>query len=185
MAAATTAAATVVIIAALFLITVPGGIAQSPAAAPQPAELDCSTYIYNMSDCLTYVEPGSNLTKPDKDCCPELASLVDNQPICLCKLLANSTDIVGMPINVTKALNLPSVCKVTTPDASACSVLGYPIAGYPVGAPTSSEGPGIMPPAASNPASGNNGNGASSIAFSHLSFVVGLAIAFLTTHFQF
>ncbi|KAJ8446181.1 hypothetical protein Cgig2_015952 [Carnegiea gigantea] len=46
----------------------------TPAMSPQP---DCMTLIYNMTDCLTYVEHGSNATKPDKNCCPELAGMLD------------------------------------------------------------------------------------------------------------
>ncbi|XP_059625080.1 non-specific lipid transfer protein GPI-anchored 11-like isoform X3 [Cornus florida] len=191
-------AAATLIYAAFFAMAVPGGTAQSPAGAPVPVMiegvplssppsmsmapapgLDCLNYLVNMSDCLTYVEAGSNLTKPDKGCCPELAGLVESQPICLCQLLGNS-DSLGVQINLNKALKLPSVCGVSTPPISMCSV-----AGYPVGAPTSSEGPtispgGSPPEGAAIPALGNV-NGASSIAVSHLSFLVGLAIAFISS----
>jgi hypothetical protein len=100
-------------------------VAQSPAPvtadAPVPAPDVCFTAITNMSDCLTFVEDGSKLTKPDKGCCPELAGLVDGNPACLCHLLGNSESIIGIKINVNKALKLPTVCKVTTPDISLCS----------------------------------------------------------------
>ncbi|PNX85261.1 xylogen-like protein 11-like [Trifolium pratense] len=102
--------------------------AQSPAPvmadAPAPALDECFTAITNMSDCLTFVEDGSKLTKPDKGCCPELAGLVEGNPICLCHLLGNSGSIIGIKINVNKALKLPTICKVTTPPVSTCSDLG-------------------------------------------------------------
>jgi hypothetical protein len=100
-------------------------VAQSPAPvtadAPVPAPDVCFTAITNMSDCLTFVDDESKLTKPDKGCCPELAGLVDGNPACLCHLLGNSESIIGIKINVKKALKLPTLCKVTTPDISLCS----------------------------------------------------------------
>ncbi|KAA8544439.1 hypothetical protein F0562_022521 [Nyssa sinensis] len=178
-----------------------GGTAQSPAEAPSPSmgaapspSLDCTPYLTNTYDCLSFVEPGSNLTKPDKACCPELADLVKSQPVCLCQLLSSGGDTFGIQINLNKALKLPSLCSVSTPSVKLCSEAGYPVgaptplpdAGYPIGAspggaPIPSEGPGIMPPVTASPASSNNGD--SSIAFSHLSFTVGLATAFLTILF--
>ncbi|KAL7174589.1 hypothetical protein ACSBR2_033770 [Camellia fascicularis] len=176
----TTIAKTTIIVAtaALLLAMV---AAQAPAAAPEPAAGapggettgagapgpggamdDCMSKLLNMSDCLTYVEAGSNLTKPDKGCCPELAGLVESDPICLCQLLGNTSATIGIQIELNKALNLPTVCAVQTPPISLCS--------------------GAMSP--SPAASGNSGNAASSsIAASQQSILVGLAIAFLTTLF--
>lgn len=87
--------------------------------APSPA-LDCFPYLLNLSDCLTFVEGGSNLTKPDPGCCPELSNLVDTQPVCLCQLLGNSGQM-GISVDVNKALKLPNVCNVTTPPVSLCA----------------------------------------------------------------
>lgn len=103
------------------------GMALPPAApgpfydggAPAPA-LDCFTYLLNLSDCLTFVEGGSNLTKPDPGCCPELANLVDTQPICLCQLLGDPGQ-VGISVDVNRALKLPSLCSVSTPPVSLCA----------------------------------------------------------------
>ncbi|KAL7174588.1 hypothetical protein ACSBR2_033770 [Camellia fascicularis] len=191
----TTIAKTTIIVAtaALLLAMV---AAQAPAAAPEPAAGapggettgagapgpggamdDCMSKLLNMSDCLTYVEAGSNLTKPDKGCCPELAGLVESDPICLCQLLGNTSATIGIQIELNKALNLPTVCAVQTPPISLCSAIGNPAP-----SPTSNEAPGAMSP--SPAASGNSGNAASSsIAASQQSILVGLAIAFLTTLF--
>lgn len=107
------------ILAATLLLAFPLTAAQSMAPAPVSSD-DCSSHLTNVSDCLTYVEAQSNLTKPDKGCCPEFAGLVDSHPICLCELLKNANSF-GIQINVSKALMLPSVCGVTTPPLSACS----------------------------------------------------------------
>ncbi|XP_052199591.1 non-specific lipid transfer protein GPI-anchored 2 [Diospyros lotus] len=173
----------------------------SPAAAPEVAipppegeapgpsgSSDCLTYLSNMYDCLSYVEEGSNETKPAKACCPELAELVKSHVICLCQLLGgNISETIGIQINVTKALNLPSVCGVQTPPASYCAAFGYPVAGVPVPseAPSPSTGGGLAP------SSGINGNGASAAATAMFSgsgpcFLLGLAaIASLTTLLSF
>lgn len=105
------------------------GLAPSPTAVPGPESSfgpapppgpDCFTILLNLSDCLTYVQPGSNLTKPDKPCCPELSSLVDSSPFCLCKLLGDP-ESTGFNIDINRALKLPSVCAVSTPPVSLCS----------------------------------------------------------------
>ena len=114
--------------AAIFFSAFYSASTQAPAPsamgeAPAPSALaGCSDILLNLSGCLTYVEEGSNLTKPDKDCCPALAGLVESHPICLCVLLEpNATQSYGFSIDSKKALKLPSVCGVQTPPATACS----------------------------------------------------------------
>ncbi|KAI4308317.1 hypothetical protein L6164_031403 [Bauhinia variegata] len=121
------------------------------AASPGPAAgTDCFTALVGLSDCLTYVEDGSNLTKPDKGCCPELSNLVNTNPICLCQLLGNpnATSSIGVKIDLNRALKLPSVCKVETPPVSTCSAVGVPVSMPPSTPhsvpPTSSHG-GMSP----------------------------------------
>ncbi|XP_010251646.1 PREDICTED: non-specific lipid transfer protein GPI-anchored 2-like isoform X2 [Nelumbo nucifera] len=121
----------VVVVAAMVVLMAFSEVrAQAPAPAP-----DCLTKLLNLSDCLTFVEAGSNLTKPEKNCCPSLAGLVESSPECLCQLLGNANSF-GIPVDVSKALKLPSACGVSTPDPSLCSVFGVPIS-----SPTASEGP--------------------------------------------
>ncbi|KAK9755779.1 hypothetical protein RND81_01G050000 [Saponaria officinalis] len=164
---------------------------QSPMMSPTGAP-DCMTMIYNMSDCLTYVEKGSKVLKPDKACCPELAGMLDSNPICLCQLLGNSntTKSLGIQFDVSKALKLPSICGLQTPPISLCAVAGIPIAaptssegpsssvsGTPAGAPTSSLG--VSPSGGMSPEAAENSpgkNGASNVHFSLLYLVAVLAV---------
>ncbi|XP_010251645.1 PREDICTED: non-specific lipid transfer protein GPI-anchored 2-like isoform X1 [Nelumbo nucifera] len=126
----------VVVVAAMVVLMAFSEVrAQAPAPAP-----DCLTKLLNLSDCLTFVEAGSNLTKPEKNCCPSLAGLVESSPECLCQLLGNANSF-GIPVDVSKALKLPSACGVSTPDPSLCSVFGVPIS-----SPTASEGPTASAP---------------------------------------
>ncbi|ONI01668.1 hypothetical protein PRUPE_6G152000 [Prunus persica] len=153
---------------------------EAPAPAPGPASPDCQTAVLGLADCLSYVMPGSNLTKPDKPCCPELAELVKDNPICLCSLLANSnsSNSVGLEIDVNRALKLPTVCKVSTPPPSTCELLGIP-----VGAPTASEAPANSPGSGLTPqgpsAATSPKSGASKTANSVMAFLAGLVIAVL------
>ncbi|XP_060172625.1 non-specific lipid transfer protein GPI-anchored 12-like [Lycium barbarum] len=177
----TTTIATTFLILSLFSKAQESPPAPS-APAPSPG-VDCLGVLVNMSDCLTFVERGSNLSKPDRGCCPEIAGLLDSNPICLCHMLgrAQSGAKIGFNIDVDKALKLPSACKLQFPPASTCSDLGVP-----VGAPLASEeGPAPSPGgfATSNLTSDNKDNTASIISFSKIQFVVGMAIMFFTSLF--
>ncbi|XP_075634087.1 uncharacterized protein LOC142606645 [Castanea sativa] len=178
-------AASVILFSAFFLSVsaqaeAPGS---SPASASAPAMDPCLNNLLNMSDCLTFVEAASNATKPDKACCPELAGLLESNPICLCELLgSNITESYGINIDVKRALKLPSLCGLQTLPVSTCSAVGYPVPG-PVGGPSPSESPGLSPgmEPATNPISGKNG-ASSNLGFT-LAFTAGLAIAFLPVFF--
>ncbi|KAI4382189.1 hypothetical protein MLD38_008184 [Melastoma candidum] len=142
----------VIAISSLLLVGLLHCVAgQSPAPSPSS---DCFDTLVNMSDCLTYVETGSNLTVPDKACCPELAGMVENTPVCLCQLLGNTSSL-GIDIDLQRALRLPSACDVVTPSATLCSAVGVPIPGpaSPEILPTSSPpGNGSPSPPASSSA---------------------------------
>ncbi|XP_016433305.1 non-specific lipid transfer protein GPI-anchored 2 [Nicotiana tabacum] len=163
----------------------PMGAASGPSMAMAPAApspgLDCLSVLVNMSSCLTFVEQGSNLTKPDKECCPELAGLVDSNPICLCQLLGDP-DKLGVQIDINRALKLPNICTVETPPVSTCAALGIPVA-----APTASDElvPALSPGGfASSPTSENNDkNAAQTMAFSKMHIVLGFGIMFFQNIF--
>ncbi|XP_050109239.1 non-specific lipid transfer protein GPI-anchored 12-like isoform X1 [Malus sylvestris] len=182
------------------------GVSAQPAPAPAPATTDCYTSLLGLSDCLTYVEEGSNLTKPDKPCCPELAGLVKDNPVCLCYLLGNTSSSLGFQIDTNRALKLPTVCKVDTPPASTCTVLGIPVsapiasegpnspdfAESPQGPAAAAEGPNSpdfaespQGPAAAarSPEANKDKNGASRTADSVIALLGGLAIAILPAFF--
>ncbi|XP_073008316.1 non-specific lipid transfer protein GPI-anchored 12-like [Typha latifolia] len=140
--------------------------ANAQAPVPTPSGPDCMTALFNLSDCLTYVEAGSKLKKPDKACCPELAGLIDSNPICLCELLGGAAASFGISIDNARALGLPKVCHVETPPVSLCSVVGIPISAPMSGTPTSSPplhgskptittSPATTSPAPSSPSSGS------------------------------
>ncbi|KAL3828653.1 hypothetical protein ACJIZ3_017455 [Penstemon smallii] len=183
----TTSIAYPLIVAAVFLAALPFITGQSSPPAPTPLNpspapgpftpapspaVDCFTYLVNLSDCLTFVENDSNLTKPDPGCCPELANLVDTKPICLCDLIGKSGQ-VGISVDVSRALRLPSVCNVTTPPVSLCAAIGVPVSFGPSEAPSPAD-----------PSPGSHDNGSSSILASNQHLLIGLAVVLITYSFN-
>ncbi|EXB54688.1 Non-specific lipid-transfer protein-like protein [Morus notabilis] len=168
----------------------PSSLPPSPTYGPTASApgADCTTLLFGMADCLSYVQEGSNETKPDKACCPELKTLVDTAPQCLCALLAsNNSSAYG--IDYDRATKLPSVCKVDTPPVSNCALLGIPVGGpsgsaVPASSPRLS--PGRLPSegASTGPTSeGNNGHKASTAAATVVAVLVGFAITSFPTFF--
>ncbi|CAN4119078.1 unnamed protein product [Withania somnifera] len=160
--------------------------AESPSMVMSPAAsgpatsggVDCMTVLINMSSCLTFVEQGSKLSKPDKECCPSLAGLLDSNPICLCQLLGNP-DKTGVQIDVNRALKLPNICSLETPPVSTCAALGIPVA-----APTTAEVPAVSPGGfSSSPTPQEKNNAASIMTFFKIHLVLGLGIMYFTTFF--
>ncbi|KAL5231977.1 hypothetical protein ABZP36_030753 [Zizania latifolia] len=137
--------------AAVLLLLTTATCAQSPAAAPGPAggglDSACLNALLNMSDCLAYVQNGSTARRPDKPCCPELAGLVESNPVCLCALLSGAGDSYGIAVDYSRALALPAICRVATPPVSTCAAFGYNVHLGPAAAPT---------PAAGSPSAGDS-----------------------------
>lgn len=119
-----------ILIAASLILDVSAQMSMSPSSEPSGApEQDCMTNLMNMSSCLSYVQvgKGGGAAKPDKECCPALAGLVESSPQCLCYLLSGDMAAqFGLSIDKAKALKLPGVCKVVTPDPSLCSRMSPP-----------------------------------------------------------
>ncbi|KAI9402026.1 hypothetical protein POPTR_001G210100v4 [Populus trichocarpa] len=94
---------------------------QSPASAPAPSSVDCTNLILSMADCLSFVSNDSTAAKPEGKCCAGLKTVLSTKAECLCEAFKSSArfDIV---LNVTKALSLPSVCKIHAPPASNCGL---------------------------------------------------------------
>ncbi|KAG8377363.1 hypothetical protein BUALT_Bualt08G0025300 [Buddleja alternifolia] len=116
---------------------------QPPAEGPGTAA-DCSTLIYNMMDCMTFLSNGDNETKPDASCCSGFKSVVDTDAECICYAMSTAASL-GMDINMTKAETIPSSCGVTgVPPISSCSA-------NPPAANTPSLSPTTQPPAAASP----------------------------------
>ncbi|XVF67184.1 hypothetical protein PTKIN_Ptkin10aG0099800 [Pterospermum kingtungense] len=103
------------------------------AAAPSPSSssVDCSSLILNMADCLSFVSSGSQASKPEGSCCSGLKTVLKADPKCLCEAFKSSASL-GVTLNITKAMTLPAVCKVSAPSITGCASVQPPTAGAPI-----------------------------------------------------
>lgn len=74
-------------------------------------EKSCADQLTNLAACIPYVSGTSN--KPTKECCDDTDKVRTSKPKCLCVLIKESTDpSLGLPINTTLALQMPSACNI-------------------------------------------------------------------------
>ncbi|CAN4091307.1 unnamed protein product [Withania somnifera] len=103
---------------ALFAIV----IAMICAGVVAQSSDDCTNVLISMSPCLNYIT--GNSSSPSTGCCTQLATVVNNNPSCLCQVLNGGASNLGLNINQTQALALPTACKVQTPPLSQCNGRG-------------------------------------------------------------
>ncbi|XP_022759732.1 non-specific lipid-transfer protein-like protein At2g13820 [Durio zibethinus] len=107
------------ILAAVFIVAASlwlGAGAQSSSS--------CTNVLISMSPCLDYIQ--GNSSKPSSSCCSQLANVVRSQPQCLCEVLNGGTSSLGVSVNQTQAIALPTACNVKTPPASQCNASSSP-----------------------------------------------------------
>ncbi|XP_019704487.1 non-specific lipid transfer protein GPI-anchored 31 isoform X2 [Elaeis guineensis] len=110
--------------------------------APSPS-MDCTPALLSLADCLTFVEQGSNVTKPQGHCCSGFKKVVKKEVACLCEAFKGSSNF-GISLNITKALTLPSACGVSTPPFSKCKTPS-PSSGAPASSGSASTVPTPSP----------------------------------------
>ncbi|KAF0911183.1 hypothetical protein E2562_007961 [Oryza meyeriana var. granulata] len=135
------------------------------AGAPAPAA-DCTDALLSLAGCLSYVQEGSTVAKPDASCCSGLKEVVKKEVACLCQAFQGSQNF-GVTLNMTKALQLPAACKVKTPPFSKChlSIPGV-TGGAPAPAPFSGAPFFGGSPPSSTPSASPAGKGSDSTAAS-------------------
>ncbi|XP_040379009.1 non-specific lipid transfer protein GPI-anchored 5-like [Oryza brachyantha] len=131
MASSAVAASCVVV--ALLLATVPGAVPQ-----PGGASSSCTGDLLRLLPCLSFV--GGNVAAPSDTCCANLGSMVHDEPLCLCQALSQQPGhSVPVPVNMTRAAQLPRLCRLQLPPAAtACPGLvpgGAPPPPPPVSVP--------------------------------------------------
>uniref|UniRef100_J3LKW1 Bifunctional inhibitor/plant lipid transfer protein/seed storage helical domain-containing protein n=1 Tax=Oryza brachyantha TaxID=4533 RepID=J3LKW1_ORYBR len=87
---------------------------------------DCTDALLSLAGCLSYVQEGSTVVRPDPTCCSGLKDVVKKEVACLCQAFQGSQNF-GVTLNMTKALQLPAAGKegstVVRPDPTCCSGL--------------------------------------------------------------
>ncbi|RHN44433.1 putative bifunctional inhibitor/plant lipid transfer protein/seed storage helical [Medicago truncatula] len=79
----------------------------------------CAEQLTDLTTCLPYL--GGSANSPTSDCCSGLIQSTKNNKKCICIIIKDRDDPdLGLKINITLALGLPSLCN--TPDNfSQCS----------------------------------------------------------------
>ncbi|KAK7280106.1 hypothetical protein RJT34_25168 [Clitoria ternatea] len=85
------------------------------------AQSSCTSVLVNLSPCLNYIT--GNSSTPSSGCCSQLSNVVRSQPQCLCQVINGGGSSLGININQTQALALPSACNVQTPPISQCNAV--------------------------------------------------------------
>lgn len=79
---------------------------------------ECTEQLVGMATCLPYVQ--GQAKSPTPDCCSGLKQVLTSDKKCLCVIIQDRNDPdLGLQINVSLALTLPSVCHATA-DVTKC-----------------------------------------------------------------
>ncbi|KAI3926737.1 hypothetical protein MKW92_044234 [Papaver armeniacum] len=107
-----------VLIKCIFMMVLRFGIVKSDVDKDRE---ECATQLVGLATCLPYV--GETAKAPTPDCCTGLKQVLTTSRKCLCVLIKDRNDpSLGLKINATLALGLPSVCK-TKANTSECLAL--------------------------------------------------------------
>ncbi|KAB1220992.1 Protein YLS3 [Morella rubra] len=83
---------------------------------------ECSDQLVGLATCLPYV--GGDAKAPTLDCCTGLGQVLQKSMKCLCILIRDRDDPnLGIKINVTLALNLPTACHTPNKLSECVSLL--------------------------------------------------------------
>ncbi|XWS31552.1 hypothetical protein CRYUN_Cryun23aG0086100 [Craigia yunnanensis] len=140
-----------------------GAVAQSSSS--------CTNVLISMSPCLDYIQ--GNSSTPSSSCCSQLVNVVRSQPQCLCEVLNGGASSLGVSVNQTQAMALPTACNVKTPPASQCNASSP--SGSPSGTSNSPSGSGskTVPTTDDGTSAGNS----TKLSFSLLFFLLFIASA--------
>ncbi|XP_015964737.1 non-specific lipid transfer protein GPI-anchored 5 [Arachis duranensis] len=121
----------------------------------------CTNVIVSLSPCLNYIT--GNSSTPSSGCCSQLSSVLGSQPQCLCQVLNGGGSSLGININQTQALALPSACKLgKTPSVSQCKASSPSPANSPAGSATGT-GTGTAAESPNSPTTDSSGSGSKSV----------------------
>ncbi|KAK9141818.1 hypothetical protein Syun_011218 [Stephania yunnanensis] len=86
---------------------------------------DCADQLTNLAACIPYVSGSAK--KPTQQCCDDTMKVKTAKPKCLCVLIKESADpAMGLPVNTTLALQMPTVCNIDAKVSDCPSILKLP-----------------------------------------------------------
>ncbi|KAK9268588.1 hypothetical protein L1049_000342 [Liquidambar formosana] len=97
-------------------------LAAAAMATMADDEKDCADQLANLAACIPFVS--GTAKKPSPQCCEDTQKVKSTKPKCLCVLIKESTDpSMGLPVNTTLALQMPSACNIDAKVSDCPSIL--------------------------------------------------------------
>lgn len=82
-------------------------------------EQECVDQLANLASCIPFVS--GTAKKPTPECCENTRKVKSTKPKCLCVLIKESSDpSMGLPVNTTLAIQMPSACNINDAKVSDC-----------------------------------------------------------------
>ncbi|CAB4288529.1 unnamed protein product [Prunus armeniaca] len=108
----------------VFCIVV-ASLAMASMAIMEDDENECAEQMATLAACIPFVS--GTAKKPTPECCENTKKVKANKPKCLCVLIKESTDpSMGLPVNTTLALQMPSACNIDGKISDCPSILKLP-----------------------------------------------------------
>ena len=86
---------------------------------------ECADRLMGLATCLTYVEATATARAPTPDCCSGFKTVLGASKRCLCVLVKDRDEpALGLKINVTRAMNIPSACSIPATFSDCPKILG-------------------------------------------------------------
>jgi hypothetical protein len=102
--------------AALAVVLAAASVAGGDMSADRS---ECADQLVGLAPCLQYVQGQARAPAPD--CCGGLRQVLGKSPKCLCVLVKDKDDpSLGIKINASLALGLPTVCGAAHANVSHC-----------------------------------------------------------------
>jgi len=98
------------------------GVASGDFAADRA---ECANQLMGLATCLTFVQDKATAVAPTRDCCAGLKQVVAASKKCMCVLVKDRDEpALGFKINVTRAMDLPSLCNYPATFSDCPKILG-------------------------------------------------------------
>uniref|UniRef100_A0A6N2KM37 Bifunctional inhibitor/plant lipid transfer protein/seed storage helical domain-containing protein n=1 Tax=Salix viminalis TaxID=40686 RepID=A0A6N2KM37_SALVM len=105
----------------MIVILLMSAMVSFAVAATDKNREECAEQLVGLATCLPYV--GGDAKAPTPDCCNGLKQVLKDNKKCLCVIIKDRNDPeLGLKINATLALSLPSVCHAPA-NVSQCPAL--------------------------------------------------------------
>ncbi|OEL22775.1 Protein YLS3 [Dichanthelium oligosanthes] len=107
---------------AMMVAALVAGVASGDFAADRA---ECADQLMGLATCLTFVQDKATARAPTPDCCAGLKQVVSASKKCMCVLVKDRDEpALGFKINVTRAMDLPSICNYPATFSDCPKILG-------------------------------------------------------------